>query len=93
MSGETAASIAMTSASGRGQRTSFHSGVVSRQTKSATRNQVRYQGSRRVIAWLESPPAQRSKREYAVSKRMYGTATPVTSRLSRSGRMSKLREK
>lgn len=91
--GETEASSASASASGTGQRTIFHSGVVSRQMKSAIRNQVRYQGSSRLIGWVGSSSAQRLKRLYAVSNRMYGTATPVTSRWSRSLRMSKLREK
>ena len=49
MSGETDASTAMASASGTGQRTIFHSGVVSRQMNRATRNHVRYQGSSRLI--------------------------------------------
>lgn len=49
MSGETEARTATASASGTGQRTTFQSGVVSRQTKSAIRNQVRYQGSSRLI--------------------------------------------
>ena len=62
MSGETDASVAMASASGTGQRTSFQIGVVSRQTNSATRNQVRYQGSSRLIGWPGSSSAQRLKR-------------------------------
>ena len=49
--GRREASTAMASASGSGQRTIFHSGVVSRQMNRAARNQVRYQGSSRLIGW------------------------------------------
>lgn len=52
MAGVTLASMAMPSASGSGWRTSFHTGVVSRQMNSAHRNQVRYQGSRRLMSWV-----------------------------------------
>ncbi|CAM5415653.1 hypothetical protein SANTM175S_08773 [Streptomyces antimycoticus] len=68
MSGETAASVAIASESGIGQRTSFQSGVVSRHTNSAIRNQVRYQGSSRLKSYVGSSSAQRLNSVYATSK-------------------------
>ena len=93
MEGERVASAAITSAIGSGHRIRSQSGVVSRQMNSAIRNQVRQSGSSRLIGRSGSWSVQRVKRVYAVSNTMYGTATPVTSRLSRCGLASKFREK
>lgn len=66
MPGVTEASMARTSASGRGHRTSFQTGVVSRQMNRATRNQVRYQGSSRVMS-MGCPSTACRNSGYAVS--------------------------
>ncbi len=90
--GDIVASMAMTRATGSGQRTSFHTGVVSRHTNNDARNHVRYSGSRRVMGRSGTPSVQRVKKVYAVSNTTYGSATPVTRRLMRPGLPSKLRE-
>src|SRR5690606_40514375 len=62
--GDTVASMAMTRATGSGQRTSFHTGVVSRHTNNDARNHVRYSGSRRVMGRSGTPSVQRVKKVY-----------------------------
>lgn len=57
----------MTSATGSGWRSVCQIGVVSRQTNSAIRNHVRYQGSSRLIDRSAASSAYPLNREYAVS--------------------------
>ncbi len=60
---------------------------------SAARNQVRYSGSSRLMSRPGSSSVHRVKKVYATSNTTYGTATPVTSRFTRPGVASKVREK
>ncbi len=68
MPGVTEASTAMASATGSGWRRDCQMGVVTRQMNRAIRNQVRKNGSSRVMGKSSAPPMNRLKSEYAVSK-------------------------
>ncbi len=63
MSGETEASMAMARATGSGWRIACQIGVVTRQMNRAIRNQVRKNGSTRLIAMSGESSAYRLKSE------------------------------